>query len=299
MPRPAEILTMATNDSYPHLEKFSNDIGIEKENLVRAFKVEKEFHKNILNEKDKEKRKILYKTVYEKVHPYYGEADELSRKRNLEHKKKTVKLFSEILEGKSILDVGCGDGSFLINVSNSLGNSRLVGIDISSSVIPSNINNIDFINKDIINFDLDEQFDIVFSDNVLEHIAYLDLSDHLSSIKKALKSNGTLIIIMPNRLFGPCDVTRIIDYTYSNKIPAMGTHLNESTYTEMISILKGKGFRKIQAILPVSLIISRIPSIIVNSGFMTLFENNKYLLKILYILRLKLPIILICKLAHE
>lgn len=104
---------------------------------------------------------------------------------------------------------------------------------------------------------------------------------------------------MPNRLFGPCDVTRIIDYTYSNKIPAMGTHLNESTYTEMISILKGKGFRKIQAILPVSLIISRIPSIIVNSGFMTLFENNKYLLKILYILRLKLPIILICKLAHE
>ena len=50
---------MATNNMYPYLEKFSNDIGIENENLVRAFEIEKEFHKNILNEKDKEKRKIL------------------------------------------------------------------------------------------------------------------------------------------------------------------------------------------------------------------------------------------------
>jgi hypothetical protein len=56
---------------------------------------------------------------------------------------------------------------------------------------------------------------------------------------------------MPNRLFGPSDVTRIIDYSRTGKTRAQGTHLNESTYGDLIPILERNGFQNFRTILPI------------------------------------------------
>jgi hypothetical protein len=56
---------------------------------------------------------------------------------------------------------------------------------------------------------------------------------------------------MPNRLFGPMDVTRILDNSSSGRIQAQGGHLNESTYHEMVSALSKTGFVNFETVLPI------------------------------------------------
>jgi len=130
------------------------------------------------------------------------------------------------LKNKSILDIGCGDGYFLQSISKNFSHKRLVGIDVSLPSLTKHHPDIEFKVADIINFNLNYKFDIVFSDQVLEHIAPVDLSMHLHAVELSLKDGAVFIVNVPNRLFGPSDVTRIVDFTCTGKTAAQGTHLN-------------------------------------------------------------------------
>jgi ubiquinone/menaquinone biosynthesis C-methylase UbiE len=282
---------------YRHIKRFSLDIGISEEILGEAFEVEKEFHLRILNEIDSKKRKELYREVYNTVHTLYGKA-KLSTKQN--SKINLVKKFGNAFYRKSILDVGCGNGDLLRAIREKGKPRRLVGIDISEYVMPNSDSAIEFVKSDIIDFNLDDKFDFVFSDNVIEHIAPLDMESHLKSIKRILQPDGKLIILMPNRLFGPSDVTRIIDYTYTNKVPAQGTHINETTYTEIIELLKKHGFNKFKTIIPLPKIKSIFPRLRINAKIITFIEKNEWFIKLLHKFKykskcvLKLDIFLEC-----
>lgn len=286
------------NDQYPFLKIFSRDIGIPEENLVSAFEVEREFHLRILSEKDWKVRKQLYSEVYNRVHRIYAKDKLDPFAKN--PKDRIVRLFSKELAGKSILDIGCGNGHFLTSVDKQLPHKKLVGIDISTAVLPQHEGTMRFITSDIIDFELNEQFEVAFSDNVIEHIAPSDLGTHLTSVRKALRPDGTLILIMPNRLFGPSDVTRIIDYTYSNKVQACGTHVNESTYTELIPLLTQFGFKKFRTVLPIPRLKFLAPWLRIHTDIILAIENSPLLLNNLYAIRykskcvIKLDIVLIC-----
>jgi len=285
------------NSKYPYIERFSSEIGIPENILVKAFEVEKEFHFKILNEIDAEKRNELYRDVYKTVHSLYGRT-KLPTVQN--SKINLVKRFGNALEKKSILDVGCGNGDLLRAILETGKDKRLVGLDISEYVLPNSDAAIEFVKTDIIDFNLDAKFDFVFSDNVIEHIAPADLEAHLTSIKRILKLDGKLIILMPNRLFGPSDVTRIFDYTYTNKVPAQGTHINETTYTEMIEILEKHGFNKFKTIIPLPKIRSIFPRLRINAKIISSLEKKKWFIQLLYNLKykdkcvLKLDIFLEC-----
>ena len=285
---------------YPSLERFSQSIGISSERLVRAFEIEKIFHEKILLETDEKKRRDLYRDVYSTVHKIYGKSEDNSRKINFESKRKIVSLFSKELKDKSILDIGCGDGAFLINVENSLSTKNLAGIDISKVVLPHQQSKIQFIESDIIDFSIKEKFDVVVSDNVFEHIAPQDISKHIDSIKNVLEKNGTLIIMMPNRLFGPSDVTRIIDFSYTNKTQATGTHVNESTYYESMSILRKNGFRNFRTVFPFPVFRYYLKSFRINALWVENIEQSEIIRKLLYALKyqsrciFKLDVVIIC-----
>lgn len=55
---------------------------------------------------------------------------------------------------------------------------------------------------------------------------------------------------MPNRLFGPSDVTRIIDFSYTGKTQSLGSHFNELTYNELIMLLKKYEFENFRTVFP-------------------------------------------------
>lgn len=281
--------------TYPDLKRFSEFIGIPAENLVKAFEIEKIFHKKILQETSFDKRKEMYREVYNTVHSIYGKAI-LDPQKGKNPKDEFVQLFKKELKGKSVLDVGCGVGYLLASISNQLKHQKLVGLDVSIPPLAKQHPEIEFISGDIIEFNLGHQFDVVVSDQVLEHIAPIDLAMHLKSVRLSLKAGGIFIVRLPNKLFGPHDVTRIIDFSNTGKTKAEGTHLNESTYGEIIPILEKNGFNNIKTPLP------RIPKLgymlrtfRINPQFFVTIEKSKFLMNILHKIKYQFGIILICK----
>ena len=105
--------------------------------------------------------------------------------------KNIVKLFD--LDKKSVLDMGCAYGEFLINFG-----SGSVGITSSETEMEygkSKGLDIRYGNVETDGLPLQKQFDVIFANNLLEHL----YSPHnfLCQIKKYLKPNGILILGVP------------------------------------------------------------------------------------------------------
>jgi 2-polyprenyl-3-methyl-5-hydroxy-6-metoxy-1,4-benzoquinol methylase len=265
---------------FPHLERFSRDIGIAPERLVEAFRIEKEFHEKALAETDPARLTELYRDVYTKVHVLYdwSPAESGSSEFDL-----LVDFFKPELSGKSVLDLGCGDGLFLRRIAQTMPHKELVGIDISAPHLPENDDSVQFLLGDVVNFDPGRKFDMVVSNNVIEHIAPQQLDGHLECVKRSLSDGGAFLIITPDRVFGPSDVTRIIDFTYTNRVQAQGTHLNEMTYGELVGKLRSHGFQRFQTMLPKGR--RRWPHKRIGPGLPIAIERSGPLLWLLYALQ--------------
>jgi len=234
--------------SYPDADWVSREYGgVPVGNLIEIFQLEKEFHRRILETSSAEDRKRQYHELYERVHilkqrdtneVFAGGFDRL------------VLTLRRELTNKSVLDVGCGNGLFLTTVAKLLPHGELWGLDTSSINTNDTEQPFRFLQQDITNFTVPRQFDVVFSHQVFEHIAPADSVTHLRSIHAAIQPRGTFIVCLPNRYWGPQDITRILDNTFRGRIPAQGSHLNESSYTEMVPLLEANGFRQARTVVP-------------------------------------------------
>ncbi|MDC9724284.1 MAG: class I SAM-dependent methyltransferase [Urechidicola sp.] len=128
-------------------------------------------------------KKSLFDRIYQLVKTY-----------TISKKIKLVTSFLDIDSQKSILDIGCGTGDFLVaskkkgfNVCgiepkekpNSISKSKLE-IDIYQDI--SEINS--------------QKFDIISMWHVLEHVP--NLEEYISNLKQLLNPNGTLFVAVPN-----------------------------------------------------------------------------------------------------
>jgi 2-polyprenyl-3-methyl-5-hydroxy-6-metoxy-1,4-benzoquinol methylase len=108
------------------------------------------------------------------------------------------------LEGKTVCDIGCGDGTTTIQLAL-LGAKKVVGVDLSPELIqvakerlevcgvPQG--NVDFIVSDVEGCELQKElFDIVFVFSVLHH---MDIAKAMASITGILKPGGTAVILEP------------------------------------------------------------------------------------------------------
>ncbi|HZD36368.1 MAG TPA: class I SAM-dependent methyltransferase [Nitrososphaeraceae archaeon] len=100
-----------------------------------------------------------------------------------------------------LIDVGCGDGRFIRELSNHLLGKKLIGVDISERAInlAKALNpDLEFRRLDVLQSDLPNDFDIVTLIEVLEHIPIDDVQPFLSSIADLQKSGGRLYITVPH-----------------------------------------------------------------------------------------------------
>jgi 2-polyprenyl-3-methyl-5-hydroxy-6-metoxy-1,4-benzoquinol methylase len=272
--------------------------------LIKVFELEQVFHSRILATEDPNERKRQYAALYNEVHhlkqagstvAFHSDSpNEVARQSRL------ALTFRREISGRSLLDVGCGAGLFLRTVHKLVSHGRLCGIDTSAVRLPAEDESIRFVQSDVVRFQIDAKFDVVFSHQVLEHIAPADLPAHLSSIRNALEDGGKLIVCLPNRYWGPQDVTRIIDNSFRGKVPAMGSHLNESSYTELVPVLESYGFSNCRTILPLAAFLPAVSEYRVRPWFNRLIETQGTIRTILNLIRasgkpiFKNPIILIC-----
>ncbi len=146
----------------------------------------------------------------DKLPSYYESEDYISHtdtKRNLFEniyhlvrimslKKKLKLINSQTKTTKSLLDVGCGTGDFLELAQKN--NWNTTGIEPNKNaraIANAKTNNSVFEIEELLRFKKNS-FDVITLWHVLEHLPNLD--EHLALFKKLLKSNGTLIIAVPN-----------------------------------------------------------------------------------------------------
>jgi 2-polyprenyl-3-methyl-5-hydroxy-6-metoxy-1,4-benzoquinol methylase len=272
---------------FPGLKKFSKHIGFHENDLIEAYAIEKKYHNLILQEKDKNSRKELYGKLYGEVHKLYYRNHLDSNPNRLPFARKAL-LFKKELYNKSILEIGCGRGAFLISVFKSYKFKKLTGLDVS--LPPDKLieiyQEIEFVNADITEFSINDKYDIVYSNHVLEHMGPLDLDSHLLSIRNALNPGGKVIINLPNKLFGPSDITIIKDFTYTNAIAAEGSHFFESTYEEVIEKLKKYGFDTFFSPIPHTFIRHIFPKIRIKSELIAKMELNRNLIRLFYLFKI-------------
>jgi SAM-dependent methyltransferase len=242
---------LTQTQAFPHLDWHAREQGMSPETLVRIFLLEKDFHQKILATDSPEDRGRQYHELYSEVHRLQiANSQGGSRETSPAVYARLVLTFRRELEHRSILELGCGDGIFLDQVARLLPHGELCGLDTSDVTLPQDHAVIRFLRRDVVSFGVDRAFDVIFSHQLMEHIAPADVREHLLSIRRALADRGKFIMILPNRYWGPQDITRIVDNTYSGRVPAQGSHLNESSYSELVPQLEAAGFRNIRTILP-------------------------------------------------
>lgn len=116
------------------------------------------------------------------------------RRISLKKKLKLINLFFS--EEKMLLDIGCGTGEFLKIAQQN--NWTVFGIEPNKkarSIANKKTNNSVSDIEELSNFK-PQSFDVITLWHVLEHLPRLE--EHISLLKSLLKSNGTLIIAVPN-----------------------------------------------------------------------------------------------------
>ncbi|WP_026903613.1 class I SAM-dependent methyltransferase [Pedobacter glucosidilyticus] len=104
----------------------------------------------------------------------------------------------EITKDNKILDAGCGPGRFTNFIYEKTKAKKIVGSDFSPiaiSIAKKNYPHIVFVEANLED-DSTEKYDLIFCLSVLEHLEYPEKT--LNQLLKQLKTNGKLIITIPN-----------------------------------------------------------------------------------------------------
>jgi SAM-dependent methyltransferase len=221
------------------------------ERIRRARKAEYDCHRKyrplLLNETDPSRRRLLYQQAYDEVfaaiHSIVPEEDTFGWGEHLE------KFFRPFLKGKRVLEIGCGHGVSALMIAQCA--REVVGIDASEfnvgrarESIPSELEGrLRFEQMDAATLDFDDQdFDVIYSNDLVEHLHPDDMRCHLSRAHEILRPKGHYICVTPHRDTGPHDATKFFK---PRGTPPEGLHLVEYNCTELASLLREHGFSRI------------------------------------------------------
>ena len=156
---------------------------------------------------------------------------------------------------KRLLDVGCGAG-VLVEAMTARG-YEADGIDVSPRLISVGRDRMARnpgarAREDALrcgNFLRAEEpaeggYDLVYSNDVLEHIHPDEARDFLEKAHRLLRPGGVLWLITPNRWTGPGDATIL---RHPPGTESCGLHLKEYSLAELATILRAAGFETVQA----------------------------------------------------
>jgi len=199
-----------------------------------------------LRDAPKEERRHLYTSLYDELYrrvPYHPQLQikdsaELSRA----SVRRQVKFLGPFVRpDMTFLEIGPGDCALSIEMARRV--RQVIAVDVSNEItkkvsLPANL---DLRLSDGCNIPtLQSSVDVVYSNQLLEHLHPDDALEQIREIFDCLAPGGKFVCVTPNKLSGPHDVSRAF------ATEPCGFHLKEYSITELAEILRGAGFRQIQ-----------------------------------------------------
>jgi SAM-dependent methyltransferase len=200
---------------------------------------------NRLRESSPEERKGLYIAVYDE---FFQRVSSLSHPQTSSRKEKRVEasqwrfLHRFLTRNTVFLEIGAGD--CLTSLAAARIAKKVYALEVSKEITqridgPDNFELHLFDGLVIPHFP--EKANVIYSNQVMEHLHPEDALEQLSAIYHALDEKGIYICVTPNRLTGPHDISRHFD-----PVPT-GFHLKEYTNTDLAALFSKAGFSRVQA----------------------------------------------------
>ena len=192
-------------------------------------------------------RSRIYRTMYDELfarvpdHPRLLRRDDPERTRL--HNTSKLRLLRGWLEPSSrVAEFAPGDCRFCLELCSRV--AHVTGVDISDQrgAWQGTPANFELVVYDGYALPLgDACQDVVFSDQLVEHLHPEDVALHFSLVFRLLVPGGTYVFRTPHAFCGPHDVSRWFSDTPE------GFHLKEWTYSELAPLLRRAGFRRLHA----------------------------------------------------
>jgi SAM-dependent methyltransferase len=202
-----------------------------------------------LREAPPEARRRLYGRVYNELFARVPDHPQLTRRvdpaQQAAYARRQVELIRQFLPDQgTYLEIGAGDCATVRGVAGFAGTATAV--EVSSEIVPDDLPaNVKVAISDGVSVPIPPgSADLIYSNQLMEHLHPDDALEQLRNIALALKPGGKYLCITPNRLTGPHDISAVFDDE------PRGFHLREYTYGELASLLKGVGFRRTRVVEP-------------------------------------------------
>jgi 2-polyprenyl-3-methyl-5-hydroxy-6-metoxy-1,4-benzoquinol methylase len=210
-------------------------------NKLQHFELEKKLA-NELRNSTLQDRKVLYKRVYNDLFSTYPEITHGVNATPEDRMNWQLKLLKRLFDKEKVLmEIGAGD--CLLSKELAKHYKKIIAYEVADS-IPFVEGKPDNFELKIFNgFDMTEPadtYDIIYSNQVFEHLHPDDTQPLLRAYHTFLKSDGRLVIVTPHKLTGPHDISR--DFCDD----AEGFHLKEYTYQELRAQLRATGYKNIK-----------------------------------------------------
>lgn len=145
----------------------------------------------------------------------------------------------------SVLEIGSGTGNIAVALA-ALGHEVVASevADFPLSMLRQRVSgtSVRVVRANALTFEIPQQFDLVWSNDLIEHLHPEDAPIHLRLVWKHLKPGGRYALVTPNRYSGPHDISAGFD-----KVPR-GFHLKEWSYRELEIALKSAGYRRVRTV---------------------------------------------------
>lgn len=191
-------------------------------------------------------RRTLYTSLYDELYrrvPYHPQlVRKISPRERDEMIQSQMKLLAKLLnKDTTYLEVGPGDCALAFAVAKTV--KKVYAVDVSETITESSRipENFELMISDGCSIPVPENsVDVVFSNQLMEHLHPDDANEQLKNIFDCLAPGGTYLCVTPNRLNGPHDISQHFDNE------ATGFHLKEYTVFQLSKLFKEIGFSKMR-----------------------------------------------------
>jgi SAM-dependent methyltransferase len=214
------------------------------EQIREHYEIEKELA-NKLRNASKQERRFLYSSLYDELFrrvPYHSQlTKKASPSERLLYVSHQIRLIQRYLgKDDTFLEIGAGDCALSFEAAKYA--QRVYAIDVSDEITKSTKapENFHLILSDGCSVPVHQNsVNVAYSDQLMEHLHPDDAFEQLHNVFDVLAPGGVYIVITPNRLTGPHDISRYYDEI------ATGFHLKEYTFTELSMLFKQVGFSRV------------------------------------------------------